>query len=190
MRTFLHVIFFFFDVSDAIYSSTIISDDMRCVQCGSLEDKVIDSRMSKDGTSTRRRRKCLACDYRFTTYEHTERTELRVVKRNGEVESLNREKLLEGLTRACENRPVTLNKLDRAVEEIVAELHKDHIRECPSDMIGKKVMDKLHGIDPVAYVRYVSVYRKFEDVSEFIREIQSLEKRANRDAMQQKLFRD
>ncbi|MDB9742052.1 transcriptional regulator NrdR [Akkermansiaceae bacterium] len=161
---------------------------MRCVRCGDLEDKVIDSRMSKDGTSIRRRRKCNACDYRFTTYEHTERTELRVVKRNGETESLNREKLFEGMTRACENRPVTLNELDRAVEEIISELHKDHIKECPSENIGRKVMDKLHGIDPVAYVRYVSVYRKFEDVSEFINEIQSLEMKATSDVKQKKLF--
>ncbi len=163
---------------------------MRCVKCGELDDKVIDSRMSKDGTSTRRRRQCTTCDYRFTTYEHTERTELRVMKRNGQIESLKREKLLEGMTRACENRPVALTELDRAAEEIISELHKDHLKECPSDMIGKKVMDKLHGIDPVAYVRYASVYRKFEDVSEFVREIQGLELRSNHDALQKKLFKD
>ena len=151
---------------------------------------MIDSRMSKDGTSTRRRRQCLKCDYRFTTYEQMERTELRVLKRDGTHETLNREKLLRGLVKACEKRPVAMDRLDRAVEEILAELHKDHIQECPSDMIGKKVMDKLHGIDPVAYVRYVSVYRKFEDVSEFIREIQTLEKRAHRDPMQRALFRE
>ncbi len=161
---------------------------MRCIQCGSLEDKVIDSRMSKDGTSTRRRRQCLKCDYRYTTYEQIERTELRVVKRDGTHEALNREKLLRGLVKACEKRPVSMDRLDRAVEEILAELHKDHISECPSHMIGRRVMDKLHSIDPVAYVRYVSVYRQFEDVSEFIREIQSLEKRKHRDAMQRPLF--
>ena len=163
---------------------------MRCIQCGSLEDKVIDSRMSKDGTSTRRRRQCLKCDYRYTTYEQIERTELRVLKRDGTHETLNREKLLRGLVKACEKRPVSMDRLDRAVEEILAELHKDHIQECPSDMIGKKVMDKLHGIDPVAYVRYVSVYRQFEDVSEFIREIQTLEKRTHRDPMQRALFKE
>lgn len=163
---------------------------MRCVKCGALEDKVIDSRMSKDGTTTRRRRQCLVCDSRFTTYEHTERIELRVVKRNGQLESLKRDKLIEGMTRACENRPVSLDELDRAVEEIIEELHKDHLKECPSDTIGRKVMDKLHGIDPVAYVRYVSVYRKFEDVSEFIREIQSLENKISSDPLQKKLFKD
>ena len=163
---------------------------MRCIQCGILEDKVIDSRMSKDGTTTRRRRECLSCGYRYTTYEQIERTELRVVKRDGTRETLNREKLLRGLVKACEKRPVSMDRLDRAVEEILAELHKDHLSECPSEMIGIKVMDKLHEIDPVAYVRYVSVYRQFEDVSEFIREIQTLEKRAKRDPMQRPLFKE
>jgi len=163
---------------------------MRCIQCGSLEDKVIDSRMSKDGTTTRRRRECLACHYRYTTYEQIERTELRVVKRDGTRETLNREKLFRGLVKACEKRPVSMDRLDRAVEEILADLHKDHLNECPSEVIGIKVMDKLHEIDPVAYVRYVSVYRQFEDVNEFINEIQTLEKRAHRDPMQRIFFKD
>ena len=138
---------------------------MRCVQCGSLNDKVLDSRSSKDGTSIRRRRECLSCAYRYTTYEQIERTELRVVKRNGAREALNREKIMSGLVKACEKRPVSMDRLDRAVEEILAELHKDHLSEVPSAIIGTKVMDKLHQIDPVAYVRYVSVYRQFEDVN-------------------------
>jgi transcriptional repressor NrdR len=137
---------------------------MRCVQCGSLKDKVLDSRPSKDGTSVRRRRECLSCGYRYTTYEQIERTELRVVKRDGTREALNREKLMSGLVKACEKRPVPMDRLDRAVEEILTELHKDHLIEVPSSVIGAKVMDKLHQIDPVAYVRYVSVYRQFEDV--------------------------
>ena len=112
------------------------------------------------------------------------------MKRDGTHETINREKLFRGLVKACEKRPVSMDRLDRAVEEILAELHKDHILECPSDMIGKKVMDKLHSIDPVAYVRYVSVYRKFEDVSEFIREIQSLDTRSHSDPMQRALFRE
>ncbi|WP_018970320.1 transcriptional regulator NrdR [Rubritalea marina] len=163
---------------------------MRCIQCGSLEDKVIDSRMSKDGTSTRRRRACLACGYRYTTYEQIERTELRVVKRDGTRQVVNREKLLRGLVKACEKRPVSMDRLDRAVEEILAELHKDHLSECPSDIIGGKVMDKLHEIDPVAYVRYVSVYRQFENVGQFIREIQTLERRSHANALQRPLFKD
>lgn len=163
---------------------------MRCIQCGTLKDKVIDSRMSQDGTTIRRRRICLACDYRYTTYEQIERTELQVVKRDGTRESLNREKILRGLVKACEKRPVPMDRLDRAVEEILAELHKDHLSEVPSSNIGPKVMSKLHEIDPVAYVRYVSVYRQFDNVGEFIREIQALEHRAANNPYQRKLFKD
>jgi len=163
---------------------------MRCVQCGFQKDKVLDSRSSKDGASIRRRRECLRCSYRYTTYEQIERTELRVVKRDGTRETLNREKLMSGLIKACEKRPVSMQRLDRAVEEILAELHKDHVSEVPSSIIGAKVMEQLHGIDPVAYVRYVSVYRQFEDVNEFIKEIQQLANRARRDPMQRKLFKE
>ena len=168
----------------------LISCPMRCVQCGSLNDKVLDSRSSKDGTAIRRRRECLSCNYRYTTYEQIERTELRVMKRNGSREALNREKIMSGLVKACEKRPVPMDRLDRAVEEILTELHKDHLTEVPSSIIGTKVMDKLHQIDPVAYVRYVSVYRQFEDVNEFIQEIQALSRRAARDHLQRRLFKD
>lgn len=163
---------------------------MRCVQCRYQKDKVLDSRSSKDGTTTRRRRECLRCGYRYTTYEQIERTELRVVKRDGTRESLNREKLVGGLIKACEKRPVSMEQLDRAVSEILTELHKDHLNEVPSASIGAKVMDKLHQIDPVAYVRYVSVYRQFENVGEFIAEIQSLTKRVARDRGQASLFKE
>lgn len=163
---------------------------MRCIQCGSLDDKVIDSRMSKDGTTTRRRRECLKCSYRYTTYEQIERTELQVVKRDGSRQPINREKLFRGLVKACEKRPVPMDRLDRAVEEILAELHKDHLSECPSEVIGIKVMEKLRDVDPVAYVRYVSVYRQFEDVGEFIREIQKLEYRSSQDPFQRPLFKE
>ena len=115
---------------------------MRCIQCGSLKDKVIDSRMSRDGTTTRRRRVCLACDYRYTTYEQIERTELQVVKRDGTRESLNREKIFRGLVKACEKRPVSIDRLDRAVEEILAELHKDNLTEVPSSSIGPRQRDR------------------------------------------------
>ncbi|MGB0328935.1 MAG: transcriptional regulator NrdR [Akkermansiaceae bacterium] len=162
---------------------------MRCIQCGSHQDKVIDSRSSKDGTSIRRRRECLNCGSRFTTYEQVERTELRVVKRDGTREAINREKLFRGLVKACEKRKVSMDVIGRAVDDILSELHRDHLNEVPSANIGAKVMDKLHGIDPVAYVRYVSVYRQFENVGEFIQEIQALEKRSRQDAMQRKLFK-
>lgn len=163
---------------------------MRCIKCGSLEDKVIDSRQSKDGTSIRRRRECLNCNSRYTSYEQIERTELRVIKRDGTREAINREKLFRGLVKACEKRPVSMDRIGLAVDQILSELHQDHVHEVPSHLIGGKVMDKLHGIDPVAYVRYVSVYRQFEDVGEFIREIQSLENRSRSDALQRKLFRE
>jgi len=146
--------------------------------------------MSKDGTTIRRRRECLDCAYRYTTYEQIERTELRVVKKDGTREAINREKLFRGLVKACEKRPVSMDRLDRAVEEILSDLHKDHISEVPSNIIGTEVMDKLHQIDPVAYVRYVSVYRQFDNVGEFISEIQSLENRAARDHMQRRLFKE
>ena len=113
-----------------------------------------------------------------------------MLKRDGSREALNREKLMGGLVKACEKRPVSMDRLDRAVEEILSELHKDHLSEVPSSVIGVKVMDKLHQIDPVAYVRYASVYRQFEDVNEFIQEIQSLSRRAARDPFQRRLFKD
>ena len=150
---------------------------MKCIKCGSLEDKVLDSRVSKDGSSTRRRRVCSVCGYRYTTYEQIERTELRVIKKDGTRQSLRRDKILQGLIKSCEKRPVAISDLDDAVEQIVAELHQDHNHEMPSGVIGNKVMIKLREIDPVAYVRYVSVYRQFNDVSEFIQEIQNLEKK-------------
>lgn len=144
--------------------------------------------MAKDGTSIRRRRECVTCGYRYTSYEQVERTELRVMKRDGSTETLNREKLLSGLVKACEKRPVSMDRLDRAVEEMIAELHKDHLAEVPSAAIGAKVMEKLHEIDPVAYVRYVSVYRQFDNVGEFIAEIQALERRAVKNPLQRHLF--
>ena len=161
---------------------------MRCVQCGSLKDKVLDSRMSRDGTSIRRRRVCTECEYRYTTYETIERTELLVVKKDGTRQPLNREKLTRGLTKACEKRPVCLARIDRAVEEILTELHHDNLAEVPSPVIGAKVMDKLHEIDPVAYVRYVSVYREFEDVGEFVAEIQTLLRHTRKDPLQRDLL--
>ncbi|MBQ2814899.1 MAG: transcriptional repressor NrdR [Akkermansia sp.] len=160
---------------------------MRCIQCGYMDDKVIDSRMSREGTCIRRRRECLRCGYRYTTYEQIERTELRVLKRDNMTEALNREKILKGMIKACEKRPVGMDQLDIAVDEIVAELHRDHQREVPSYLIGMKVMEKLQGIDPVAYIRYVSVYRQFRTVEEFIELVRKMEVKAANDALQRKL---
>ena len=127
---------------------------MRCIQCGYTEDKVIDSRMSREGSCIRRRRECLRCGYRYTTYEQLERTELRVVKRSNVHEALNREKILRGMIEACEKRPVSMEQLDNAADELVADLHRDHVREVPTAVIVMKVSEKLQNIDPVAYIRY------------------------------------
>lgn len=162
---------------------------MYCSKCGSLEDKVIDSRLSKDGRAIRRRRECVSCGHRFTTYEELERVDLRVVKRDGRSEPFDRHKLLGGMMKACEKRPVTRETLDRAAEEIVTELEQDFNKEIPSHVVGAKVMDRLHQLDPVAYVRYASVYRHFQDIGEFIDEIQSLERRPKRSALQPELFK-
>lgn len=161
---------------------------MRCVKCHSLEDKVIDSRLAKDGFSIRRRRECLECGYRFTTYEQVERRDLLVIKRDGTREPFKREKLLSGLIKACEKRPVSLETLEMAVEDIVNDLTSENLKEIPSRMIGPKVMAHLQGIDPVAFVRYASVYRQFQDVGEFSEVIQSLENAPIDSLLQPDLF--
>ena len=150
---------------------------MRCTKCGNINDKVIDSRESKDGLSVRRRRECIDCGHRFTTYEHFEHSDMRVVKRDGIREPFSREKLLNGFIKACEKRPVSIEILEKAVDTIMSELESEGSREVLTQVIGARVMTKLERIDPVAYVRYASVYRQFQDVGEFIDEIESLGKR-------------
>lgn len=162
---------------------------MYCSKCGSLEDKVIDSRLSKDGRSIRRRRECVSCAQRFTTYEEIERADLRVLKRDGRSEPFDRHKLLSGMLKACEKRPVTRESLEKAAAKIIQTLEQDFARELPSHIVGAKVMDALHELDGVAYVRYASVYRSFQDIGEFIDEIQSLERRPKRSALQSELFK-
>ncbi|MEI6714114.1 MAG: transcriptional regulator NrdR [Verrucomicrobiota bacterium] len=162
---------------------------MYCSKCGTLEDKVIDSRLSKDGKSIRRRRECVGCGFRYTTYEEIERTELRVLKRDGRSEPLDRYKIIGGMMKACEKRPVSRAEVEKAAEEILAELESGYDRELPSQLVGAKVMEKLHALDGVAYVRYASVYRQFADIGEFIDEIQSLERRPKRSVQQPELFK-
>lgn len=151
---------------------------MRCPKCGSLEDKVIDSRPSKEGDSIRRRRECLECETRFTTYEEVEKLDLRVIKRDGRHEPLDRHKLKGSFVKACEKRPIGIEAIEHCVEEIITELLTDQEREVSTRTIGAKVMDQLHALDPVAYVRYASVYRSFKDVGEFIEEVQKMELRS------------
>ena len=150
---------------------------MRCTKCGGINDKVVDSRESKDGLSVRRRRECLDCGHRFTTYEHLEHSDMRVVKRDGIREPFSREKLLNGLLKACEKRPVSIDILEEAADSIISELESEESREVLTKVLGARVMAKLEKIDPVAYVRYASVYRQFQDVGEFINEIESLGRR-------------
>jgi transcriptional repressor NrdR len=162
---------------------------MRCPKCASSQDKVIDSREAREGHAIRRRRECMKCGLRFTTYEIVEREELRVVKRNGARQNFDREKLLSGLRKACEKRPVKMEQLEQLVDDIANELEEEGFREIPSTVIGAKVMRRMEGIDHVAYVRYASVYRQFEDVGEFIDEIQSLDRRRSSRDQQDELFR-
>ncbi|MET0224219.1 MAG: transcriptional regulator NrdR [Terrimicrobium sp.] len=162
---------------------------MRCPKCGSLQDKVIDSRLSRDGDSIRRRRECLACETRYTTYEEIERVELRAIKRDGRHEPFDRHKLLTSLVKACEKRPIGMERIERAVEELLHELESQQKREIPTRLIGAMVMEKLHAIDPIAYVRYASVYRQFQEIGDFIEEIQTYqEKRSSRSSAQPELF--
>jgi transcriptional repressor NrdR len=162
---------------------------MRCPKCGGLEDKVIDSRLSKDGASIRRRRECIVCEHRYTTYEAIERADVRVIKRDGRGEPFDRHKLLSGITKACEKRPISIEALEKAAEEIIQDLEQNHEREIATNLIGAKVMQKLHELDEVAYVRYASVYRQFQDIGEFIDEIQSLERRTKPNVLQADLFK-
>lgn len=162
---------------------------MRCPKCGSLQDKVIDSRLSRDGDSIRRRRACLACETRYTTYEEIERVELRAIKRDGRHEPFDRHKLLTSLVKACEKRPIGMEQIERAVEELLHELEAQQKREIPTRVIGAMVMEKLHAIDPIAYVRFASVYRQFQEIGDFIEEIQTYqEKRSSRSSAQPELF--
>jgi len=165
-----------------------LSDTMLCPRCSSVEDKVIDSRLSKDGTSIRRRRECLGCEARFTTYEQIERVELLAVKRDGRREPFDRQKLLSSFIKACEKRPISLEVIETSVNAVITDLEGGQDREIPTKTIGAKVMEKLHAVDPVAYVRFASVYRRFEDIGEFIEEIQSLERRASISDDQKELF--
>ena len=160
---------------------------MRCPKCGSKDDKVIDSRQSRDSSSIRRRRVCLACKYRFTTYEQIERSDLRVIKRDRTHEPFDRRKLVSSLAKACEKRSIGLVTLEQTVDDIVHELETSG-REISSAAIGVKVLEKLREIDEVAYLRYASVHRRFEDVDQFVDEIQALGRRVKPNALQRELF--
>jgi transcriptional repressor NrdR len=160
---------------------------MRCPKCGSRDDKVIDSRQSREGLSIRRRRECLKCAYRYTTYEEIERTDLRVIKRDRSHEPFDRRKLVNSLAKACEKRPISLVVLEQAVDDVIHEIETGG-REVTSAQIGTHVMAKLRDIDEVAYLRFASVHRRFEQVDEFVDAIQALGRRIKTNAQQRELF--
>jgi transcriptional repressor NrdR len=137
-----------------------------------MDDKVIDSRVSGEGNSIRRRRECLDCGKRFTTYEYVEEAPLMVVKRDGTRKRFDREKIKAGLIKACEKRPISMEKIEEIVDEIEREVHRKSDKEVKSTVIGKMVMERLSDLDEVAYVRFASVYRRFKDISHFKKEIE------------------
>lgn len=144
---------------------------MRCPKCANEKDKVIDSRAIRSGEVIRRRRACLGCSYRFTTYEEVVKTNLRVVKRDGRHEELDRGKLLQGIMTACHKRPrIGSRDIEALVDRIASELENEYEREVPSTVIGKKVMENLEELDEVAYVRFASVYLRFRKATEFFTE--------------------
>ncbi|MBM4087521.1 MAG: transcriptional repressor NrdR [Planctomycetes bacterium] len=147
---------------------------MKCPFCKADNDKVVDSRASDEGMSIRRRRECLACLRRYTTYERVEDTPLRVIKKDGRRVPFERSKILEGLRKACEKRPISTEQLDRVVDDIEVEIYRKYDREVPSKDIGQLVMERLRALDKVAYVRFASVYREFKDVSEFVAELKPM----------------
>ncbi len=147
---------------------------MKCPFCGYEESKVIDSRPTDEGEKIRRRRECLKCSKRFTTYEMIENLPIVVIKRDGSREAFDREKLLNGMLRACEKRSVTLETLERTINDIEAVIQNSLDREVSSEKIGELTMEKLKSIDEVAYVRFASVYRSFKDVNSFMAELNEL----------------
>ncbi|HYV50546.1 MAG TPA: transcriptional regulator NrdR [Dongiaceae bacterium] len=147
---------------------------MRCPSCGHLEDRVIDSRSTKEGRAIRRRRECIGCGHRYTTYEYVENASILVVKKDGKREPWSREKVVAGISRACEKRPISLSQIEAIVDRIENEIQRQAPGELGSKSVGELVMAELRELDEVAYVRFASVYRHFKDVNEFLDEIQGL----------------
>lgn len=147
---------------------------MKCPKCGKLRDRVIDSRPLQDGAVVRRRRECLKCGARFTTYEEVERLALRVQKRDGSFELFDRQKTILGIEKACEKRSISLKTIEELVDRVIADLVRIHGQEIPSSGIGEGIVEKLRTLDEVAYVRFASVYRKFRDASDFVHVVKKL----------------
>lgn len=154
---------------------------MKCPYCGFKESKVIDSRATEDGETIRRRRECIQCSKRFTTYETVELTPILVVKANGMRQAFDESKIKSGIIKACEKRPVPMYKIDKVVEDIKKSIYNSMEQEISSKKIGEMVMEQLATLDEVAYVRFASVYRSFKDVSSFMKELEYLAKKVNKD---------
>ncbi len=147
---------------------------MKCPYCNHNEDKVVDSRETAEALAVRRRRECINCGRRFTTYEYVERTPLMVIKKDGRREPFNRQKILTGLLSACEKRPISMERLEKLVSDVENDLQKKFDQEVESRFIGELVMEKLAAFDDVAYVRFASVYRQFKDINQFMRELREI----------------
>jgi transcriptional repressor NrdR len=147
---------------------------MKCPYCGEIDNKVMDSRLSKDGTVIRRRRECIDCNRRFTTYEHVEEIPIMIIKKDGRREVFNREKVRQGMARACEKRNISVEIIEEFIDNLERDLKEIEDKEIPSAIVGEKIMAKLHELDDVAYVRFASVYREFKDVNDFFSELKKL----------------
>lgn len=147
---------------------------MKCPFCGHKEDKVIDSRSSEEGRSIRRRRECLNCKRRFTTYENIEETSLMVIKKDNRREAFDKKKLLAGIKKACEKRPISVERLEELADRIEYSLQSKFEKEVEANQIGELVMSLLYELDEVAYVRFASVYRQFKDINQFMKELKGL----------------
>ncbi len=147
---------------------------MDCPYCGNKDHSVVDSRSSEEGKAVRRRRECVKCKRRFTTYEYVEESRLMVIKKDGRREPFTRVKILNGVMTACEKRPITTDRVERLVNEVERQMQRKFEKEVHARDIGEAIMSKLHRLDEVAYVRFASVYRQFKDVSQFMKEIKHL----------------
>jgi transcriptional repressor NrdR len=147
---------------------------MKCPYCSEIENKVIDSRLSKDASVIRRRRECLTCSRRFTTYEHIEEIPIMIIKKDGRRELFNRDKVRSGMLKACEKRNISMNSIEEFIDDMERDLREAEEKEIPAAVIGEKIMAKLHELDGVAYVRFASVYREFKDVNDFVSELRKL----------------
>jgi transcriptional repressor NrdR len=147
---------------------------MKCPFCGELDNKVIDSRVSKDGDVIRRRRECIDCSRRFTTYEHIEEIPIMIVKKDGRREIFSRDKVRLGMQRACQKLDISMNAIEDFIDDLERDLRETGEKEIPSREVGERVMGKLHGLNDIAYVRFASVYREFKDVNDFVAELKTL----------------